>query len=743
MTGNPRPLRNATDGSRGIGTLRALAATVVSASVLFGATAMAPAAWSADNAATSACGSTSTPGVTVPKRVDLVIDDSGSMFVDDAKQPLDRWSYAKYSLEVFAAMMRPEDTLNVYRMSDFAKNASSGPTLTLNGSQSTADRVAQIHAMQLLGDKTPYAPVKAAMADLVKNQTGNGWLVVLTDGQFNDRSTAEVESDLADFVKGRNGKDDSVQVGFLGLGPDAVEIAADPNKGIYFAKAAQTDELLREMTAFSNRIFERNYVPGQASVNWSPDIDMEQVVVFAQGPNVSIGSATTSGGAIAPESVVDVKWVDNAPIGTKKYPAIPNKALQGKLASFGAIPKGTVTFDVKNQSTLDLIYKPKVDFGAYLTDEQGNRVDAGEIVGGKYKIVYGFMDDKCNVIASDLLGDVAYSATVSQNGEVIAEDFKSGDSIELQRGDVVLDASANYLNGASSASRLDFKVLQAATPGQITVQDKSYKVSEMQEFPTLGQGQNLEYVKVEKGVKKPFSQEEWDAIDPEDFSVASDAKLDFKVVKNPKIGSLTLLARAPNGDVYAASTGKIDATVSSTRIFDKQQIETSATVQVDVVDDISAADRWAHWFTTVGIKLLILLLLLILLAGYVFKRRFSKKVKRRPSITGTPQQVGSLPVDATGKFRVNGTRRFLPFVANTATLVYVPPGVSGFRAMKLKAGPRKTMIVTNWKQIAEKNNTAINGTELNDETKRAPSFGPSASITAATPQMSYEMTPNF
>ncbi len=113
-----------------------------------------------------------------------------------------------------------------------------------------------------------------------------------------------------------------------------------------------------------------------------------------------------------------------------------------------------------------------------------------------------------------------------------------------------------------------------------------------------------------------------------------------------------------------------------------------------------------------------------------------------PMIVGTPRQIGISSEESYGKFRKNTIRAWMPFVADTATLSYIPPGVFGFRPMKLKAGPRKTMVLVNWKQIAEKDNTEINGTPLGEDTTRAPSFGASAQITANTPQMTYELTPN-
>ena len=50
------------------------------------------------------------------------------MFTDANENTIQRWSQAKYALEVFAAMLDVDDSLNVYRMSDL-------PTATLGRSR--------------------------------------------------------------------------------------------------------------------------------------------------------------------------------------------------------------------------------------------------------------------------------------------------------------------------------------------------------------------------------------------------------------------------------------------------------------------------------------------------------------------------------------------------------------------------------------------------------------------------------
>ena len=142
-------------------------------------------------------------------------------------------------------------------------------------------------------------------------------------------------------------------------------------------------------------------------------------------------------------------------------------------------------------------------------------------------------------------------------------------------------------------------------------------------------------------------------------------------------------------------------------------------------------------------KPLLALLLLILLSGYIFKPRFSKKMKRRPSIKGIPLRVSARAESGVGRFEKKGMRTYLPFVADRATLTYVPSGATGFRPFRLKAARGGSMQLLNWKQVAERKNVSIDGSDINEETRRPPVLRPASNITATLRnQVRFEMTPN-
>jgi len=687
-------------------------------------------------AAAASCGAAVNAEAPQPRQINLVIDDSGSMF-NDGSQPLDRWSQAKYSLEVFAAMLEHDDSLNVYRMSDFGSNPNAGPQVQLSGADPMSSRVAKIHAMQMVGGGTPYAPVQRASADLAGGKAPTKWLVILTDGQFDDRSTADVQSDLAQFSAS------GIHVAFLAIGADAATINNDPAHGIYFAHAASSADLLGLMTGFSNLIFERSILKQPVPGHVSADVPLDQALVFAQGSDVSIGSATTAGKKTAPVSSVGVSWADNqrAMDGGVLVDAVPNKTLQGTIANFSHIPQGNTVFDVKGAQTIAIFYKPHVKFGIQLA-KSGRDVDADKIVGGKYTLKYGFVDDKCKFIHSDLLGSVDYSASIANNGKIVATKFSSGDAITLERGDVVIEAGAHFLGNETSKATIKLKVLEPARPGVFTVHNTTFLASKLDSYRAPGHAIALDYAVKQGSSAIPFTKNEWATMKPSSFVVTSKKDLKFDVSLGDEVGRVYLTPRAPHGDVYAASTGRIPLTLHASHVYDEQLNQATLHLTTTVVDDLPWYERLLHWFEQDGWKWLVALVILVIVCGYLFKHRFSKRMKKRPSVVGTPNQVGVRSEEAKGRFAIATGRRLLPFVADTATLRYVPPGVIGFTSMRLKAGPHKTMRLENWRQIAQRKNVAVNGTELDADTTKAPPLSPSSTITATTAQMTYEMNPN-
>ena len=226
---------------------------------------------------------------TAPSRViNVVYDDSGSM-ITTGGQLVDTWCQAKYAMEVFAAMLGTNDTMNIYVMSDFDYGrTNSNPKLVLSGSDGQSTNVSKIHNMVTAAGNTPFNSVRKAYSDLSKATADEKWLVVLTDGEF--QGVDNIDAFLAQ-------KAEDINIMFLGMGPNASEITESPHNGIFFEKAATSDQILSKITGICTRIFNSDRLDVNVSAKTVTfDVPMGELVVFAQGENVSINSIVSSSG---------------------------------------------------------------------------------------------------------------------------------------------------------------------------------------------------------------------------------------------------------------------------------------------------------------------------------------------------------------------------------------------------------------------------------------------------------------
>ena len=110
--------------------------------------------------------------------VSLVYDDSGSMRNND------RWKYANYALQSLVALLDEKDKFSYVPMSR--------PTEALNVTLTNEKRQTEINEIGVWKNylNTPFRAVETAMQSIKKEADINGkrefWLIVLTDGAFNE-----------------------------------------------------------------------------------------------------------------------------------------------------------------------------------------------------------------------------------------------------------------------------------------------------------------------------------------------------------------------------------------------------------------------------------------------------------------------------------------------------------------------------------------------------------------------------
>jgi len=242
------------------------------------------------------------------KLINVVYDDSGSM-VKSKGILIERWSQAKYALEVFCAMMGEKDVMNIFPMSK-----EGGLGLTLYGSD--PNRVAAVHEMNGNYRNTPFKTVTAAGKNLLNAEAGyEKWLLIITDGAFDDGATptATVQMQLEKYHEA------GIKTVYLGIGDSAPVLQSNPEAGAYAEKAADGTQVLEKVTSIANQIFTHQilrdkYIAVSDSVTaLSIDIPTDQIIVFAQGNDVSVGGLKLNGKEIPAAAVEHVKYSDVVP----------------------------------------------------------------------------------------------------------------------------------------------------------------------------------------------------------------------------------------------------------------------------------------------------------------------------------------------------------------------------------------------------------------------------------------------
>jgi hypothetical protein len=402
--------------------------------------------------------------------IHVVYDDSGSMIKEDDKDVyLDRWAQAKYAMEVFAAMLDDKDSMSVYYMSDFdtARGRTPNPfaRFTISGHDPMDSRVAKVHGTITYAYNTSYDTVSKAYEDLKKKNANEKWLVVLTDGEFNilngqwvdvgREGPIPVDSYFSQYVN-----ESRVKIYLLAMGDKAQVISANPDRGIYFGQAKDSNEILGKITSICNLIFNRNKLrfTNEAIREFSFDIPMSELLMFAQGKDVKVNNISGSN-TYSPGKPVNVRYSEVAAMNPEFYgnpKVIPPKNLTGVVVPFRNIKKGSYKLDVIGAETVEVYYKPdvKVDIKLY---RDGKEIRTNNITEGKYQIQYGIIDENGKFFESSLLREVTYNATTQNNGQT--SKIESGGTINLSQGDLRVNVLAHFLEINTAENKVTYKVL--------------------------------------------------------------------------------------------------------------------------------------------------------------------------------------------------------------------------------------------------------------------------------------------
>lgn len=678
----------------------------------------------------------------IPSRtINLVYDDSGSM-IKTGGQYVDTWCQAKYAMEVFAAMLGERDTLNIYYMSDYVFSTEAPPKLTLTGSRNasvTEANVQKIHDLVTDSSETPFNSVKKAYSDLAGITTDEQWLVVLTDGEFNQTSNAYVENYFHKCVS-----DGKTKVMMLAMGPNAAAINPDPGKGIYFEKAENTTDILAKLTKICNHIFQNNTLP-MDGLSSSFNVPMSELIVFAQGKDVKIQNITDAEGNVyKPSSNVKVQYCEEATTDTQYSKSQIKVAddLMGYVATFDSdFNPGSYTFNVTGADNVQVYYKPNVTIAAYLYDDDGEEVTAQErLISGTYRVEYGFLNatNGEKVTDTSLLGKIEYASSMvntAPDGTANTLSVKNGDTITITEGTLEIDVSARFLEYNTVHAQLKYDVF---CQSQLI-----FKFEDMPEYMLRTDGLEgadvpmvLTVVNSDNGQVTPLSAEQWELLGiPQ---ITTKAALDpFRVERTDEIGKYLVYPVMKNNDPMQTATGTIDVHVEGSFVHGLSSAEGSVDDSFRINTDITDWARFLSWLSRNWLWLSIVLFVVIWLFGYIpgVKKYLPRQLKKSPEIRCKSLKPGIKSKNAKGKLRRNFLSTILPYKSQTGKITFAPS--PNKKSIEVRAAGGSRMLITNVKSFAGKNQFTFDGSSIDKEQSKPYPISGSSNITYKTEGFEY------
>lgn len=646
-------------------------------------------------------------GVPVPARaaeagqnvlINVVYDDSGSMVYENDAY-ITRWSQAKYAMEVFCAMMDEGDVMNVYPMS-----SEGALGLTLDGGDSS--RVGKVHEMSASYNNTPFSTVEGAIAGLRSaDQVYERWLVVLTDGAFEDGATpmSEVQAALDSCNA------EGIKTVFLGVGNIEVPEAHEAQGGYVFT-ASDGGEVLDRVASIANQVFSRqllssDYVSSAGrTTTLSLDIPISQLIVFAQGEDVSVGSLSVNGVQIEPTSVQQVSYSSPSTVLNYRNP-VADTSLRGVLVTFEAGEKpfesGSYSLDVTGARTTGFYYSPGVTVNCDLLYQGVTVGSDDELYSGTYDARLSYVNPLTGEeLTSALLPTDGMSLTVTNNGE--ARDFDGQESsFDLTQGEVTLLASAQLPGNVFLTSSKTYHVL----PDPIDL-NVSYDEVPPYALSDLGSNPGPIVVSVTEGAEgAPLSEGAWQGAE---LVVAASAGVEWSVERGGETGAWNLVPRVTDEDALWAAGCVLRPDVEvSYQVGDQYAYGVgSAEVPVEVsLLDVVRRNLW--------LILALLVLAIVILGETVFKRRF--RIPRRANPTCTNKKDRKVMPHEYRRIVKNLWSVVIPFVAERATVLCSDSSENcNFPNMKIKATRRGRFKILNYEALAQ-GNTIIDGVQYRDK----------------------------
>ena len=515
----------------------------------------------------------------VSRLINVVYDDSNSMLLKNRLW----WCYAKYSLEVFSAMMQDKDSMNVYFMSD----SDSAPRLAnLSGDKNQQQKnITTIHNTVTNTSGTKFASLEKAYGDLKKtNGYDEKWLMVITDGD--SFTNGETSSDIDKLISDCSAN--NIKVVYLAIG-NALVPNENTSKGIYVYKAdgqvsSGDTGILSRVTQICQRIFERPALTTATSSKLVLDVPASEIIVFAQGSNVSIGDITETKKTLS-SVAMSASDKDKATINPLYVNSINIDTLNASIATFtpknkNYIAEGSYDLSISADEYV-VYYKPCLDVLLELFDSKGNKVSDEYIPIGSYSLQYWLTypngHPKHGEMLAQNLFDVDYTLTCEVDGAVRN---LTSNNVDLKEGKTTITVLAEYLNFSSSDASLKYVV------EDFTINELEISLEYLQQnycLSTLEKDNKGILVKVSQD-GKPIAETEWERFTAE----CGIDNPDFRIVKNDD-STFTVYPQYKDGQREGTATGDISFAITVSASNDHRMTDSgTVAAAIKIYDDVSA-----------------------------------------------------------------------------------------------------------------------------------------------------------
>ena len=310
----------------------------------------------------------------IKKIISIVYDDSGSMRENE------KYAYASYSLQNLVSLMNPQDELNIVKMSEPEKCIS----IDLSNNESRQKIITSFKEYKAKGN-TPFAAVNTAAnwikqrkTDFTNSQSVEFWMVVITDGQF------EQMPDLNSYLNGlKESMGNSKYEGILvAIGNDLQTNVINKWSSIagnHIFKAIDSNEIVNTMAEVSGLIIGQggresrvdiSVAANGKSVTFNSAFPLRKFIVYEQ--NQSVGIASISANGLNVSNTADFTSINPGSPGTTARTIHCN--------SDEYIPAGEITINFEHNidcsnNKLRILTDSAVDIKFNILDKSGNEID--------------------------------------------------------------------------------------------------------------------------------------------------------------------------------------------------------------------------------------------------------------------------------------------------------------------------------------------------------------------------------